>query len=56
MSDTEDLEKITRIYSILYPYQKEKLLSDLENCMILNNTFQSYCIEDCPKCGSETPN
>lgn len=37
MSDTEDLEKITSIYSTLYPYQKENLLSDLENCTILNS-------------------
>ena len=56
MSDTEDLEKITSIYSTLYPYQKEKLLSDLENCKILNNASRSYCIKVCPKCGSKTPN
>lgn len=55
MSDIEDLEKITSIYSTLYPYQKEKLLSDLENCTILNNACRSYCIKVCPKCGSETP-
>ena len=56
MSDTEDLEKITSIYSTLYPYQKEKLLSDLENCMILDNASRSYSIKVCPKCGSKTPN
>ena len=55
MSDTEDLEKITSIYSTLYPYQKENLLSDLENCTILNNTSRNYCIKVCPKCGSENP-
>lgn len=54
MSDTEDLEKITSIYSTLYPYQK-KHLSDLENCMILNNASRSCCIKVCPKCGSKTP-
>lgn len=56
MSDTEDLQKITSMYSSLYQYQKDKLLSDLENCAILNKTSQSYCIKVCPKCGSETPN
>ena len=56
MSDTEDLEKVTSIYSTLYPYQKEKLLSDLENCTVLNNASRSYCIKVCPKCGSKTPN
>ena len=55
MSDTEDLEKITSIDSTLYTYQKEKILSDLENCMILNNASRSYCIKACPKCGSKTP-
>ena len=55
MSDSEDLEKITSIYSTLYPYQKENLLSDLENCTILNNTSRNYCIKVCPKCGSENP-
>ena len=44
MSDTEDLETITSIYSSLYPYQKGKLLSDLENCTILNNASRSYFI------------
>ena len=34
----------------------EKLLSDLKNCMILNNASRSYCIKVCPKCGSKTPN
>lgn len=56
MSDTEDLQKITSMYSSLYQYQKDKLLSDLENCAILNKTSQSYCIKVCPKCGYETPN
>ena len=55
MSDTEDFEKITSIYSTLYPYQQENLLSDLENCTILNNTSRNYCIKVCPKCGSENP-
>ena len=50
------VEKITSIYSTLYPYQKEKLLSDLENCMILDNASRSYSIKVCPKCGSKTPN
>lgn len=55
MSDKQDIERITELYSTLYPYQKEKLLSELDEFQTLNESSHSYMVKVCPKCGSPDP-